>query len=311
MILVGGEALIDVVQRPARTAVATPGGGPFNVARTIARLGAPVRFCGTISHDLYGDQLIECLRADGVDLAATLRSTLPTPVANATVDERGNATYTFAFDDTAAAQYPADARPPLTGIDAVHIGTLGLVFEPMASTYRTMVSQAPDDTLVVVDPNCRPMVISDRQQYLDGLAPVLARADVVKVSVDDLDYLSPRVDPIDAARSLIELGARAVLLTAGAEGTIVLTASGDVTVPTTPVHVVDTVGAGDSLGGAFTAWWVLNALGRGHLDDIELLADAVRAATEVASITCQRVGADPPRRDELRLDWSTPASRRD
>lgn len=309
MILVGGEALIDLVQRPGCAAVASPGGGPFNTARTIARLGAPVRFCGTISRDAYGDQLVEALRADGVDLAATRRSALPTPVATATLDDRGNATYTFAFDDTAAAQYPSDARPSLVDIAAFHVGTLGLVFEPMASTYRAMVADAPDDTLVIVDPNCRPRVIADRRRYLDGLAPVLARADVVKVSVDDLVYLSPDVDPIDASAALLDAGASVVLLTAGAAGTTVLTPMGTALVPTRPVEVADTVGAGDSLGGAFTAWWVMNELGREHLDDIELLSQAVRAATDVAAITCQRVGADPPRRDELADDWSARSHR--
>jgi fructokinase len=83
----------------------------------------------------------------------------------------------------------------------------------------------------------------------------------------------------------------------------VLTRLGSVHVPTMPVEVVDTIGAGDALGGAFTAWWVLNGHGRAALGDVQLLRRAVEAATVVASITCQRVGAEPPMRTELPADW--------
>lgn len=306
MIAVGGEALIDLVQRPHAAPIASPGGGPFNVARVIARLGADVRFCGTISRDHWGEQLIGALATDGVDLSSVLRSDLPTPIATAALDGRGNASYTFAFDHTAAAEYPPEARPALTGVAALHVGTLGLVFEPMSSTYRTMVAESPPDTMVVVDPNCRPMVIADRRRYLVGLEPVLARADVVKVSIDDLEYLAPDGDARSGARALLDRGARVVLLTSGAGGTAVFTRSATVAVPVVPVDVADTVGAGDALGGAFTAWWVLNGLHRDQLDDMAMLTRATEAASVVAALTCERVGADPPTRAELPSTWLDP-----
>jgi fructokinase len=302
-IAVGGEALVDLVTHPDGRVDTTAGGGPFNSARTIARLGADVSFCGTVSTDPYGQMLARRLTEDGVDLSLTRRSDLPTPLATAVLDDRGNATYRFAFDGTAAPDYPLADRPALTGFAAFHVGTLGLLLEPMVGTYRAMVAEAPDDLLVVCDPNCRPAIIADRDAYLAGLATVLARADVVKVSTDDLVYFDPTNEPAAAAARILDGGARVVLLTAGAGGTTVLTRLGSVHVPTMPVEVVDTIGAGDALGGAFTAWWVLNGHGRAALGDVQLLRRAVEAATVVASITCQRVGAEPPMRTELPADW--------
>ena len=302
-IAVGGDALVDIVTYSDGRVEESAGGGPFNSARTMARLGADVSFCGTLSSDDYGQFLAGKLADDGVDLSLTRRSERPTPLARASLDTHGNASYVFEFDGTAALDYPTAGRPVLDRFAAFHVGTLGLVLEPMASTYRAMVAGIGDDVLVVTDPNCRPQIIKERDAYIADLAPVLARADVVKVSTDDLAYLMPGVDPVDAASTLLEQGAHVVILTAGALGTSVLTSDGAVHVPAPAIEVVDTIGAGDALGGAFTAWWVLNDLGRDELADLGLLRAAVEAATEVASLTCQHVGANPPHRSELPASW--------
>ena len=302
-IAVGGDALVDIVTDADGRVEAAAGGGPFNSARTMARLGADVSFCGTLSTDDHGQLLAGKLAADGVDLSLTRRSERPTPLARATLDAGGSASYVFEFDGTAALDYPIAERPSLDGFAAFHVGTLGLVLEPMAATYRAMVADVHDDVLVVTDPNCRPQIIRDRDAYVASLAPVLARTDVVKVSTDDLAYLMPGVEPADGASALLEVGPRVVLLTAGAHGTTVVTSGGAVHVAAPAVEVVDTIGAGDALGGAFTAWWVLNDLGRDELTDLDLLRAAVEAATAVASLTCRQVGANPPHRSELPASW--------
>ncbi len=302
-IAVGGDALVDVVTYADGHVEAAAGGGPFNSARTMARLGADVSFCGTLSLDDYGQLLAGTLATDGVDLSLTRRSERPTPLARATLDVHGNASYEFEFDGTAALDYPAAERPTLEGFAAFHVGTLGLVLEPMAATYRAMVADIGDEVLVVTDPNCRPQIIAERDGYVASLAPVLARTDVVKVSTDDLAYLMPGVEPADGASALLERGPQVVLLTAGAHGTTVFTSVGAVHVAAPTIEVVDTIGAGDALGGAFTAWWVLNDLGRDELTDLGLLHAAVEAATAVAALTCRHVGANPPRRVELPASW--------
>jgi fructokinase len=193
---------------------------------------------------------------------------------------------------------------------AFHLGTLGLALEPIASTLAAEIESADDETLVMVDPNCRPSVIADRAAYVARLDGVFARADVVKLSGDDLAYLVPGVDPREAARTLLGRGPSVVLLTDGGRGVVATTRTATLDIEVPAVHVVDTVGAGDAFGGGFLARWVERGLGRADLADPAAIADAVTLAIEVAGITCQRAGADPPRRAELGRDWPTSRSTR-
>jgi len=302
MIVVAGEALIDLLVHPDGRLAATPGGGPFNTARTIGRLDAEVAYLGCLSSDRFGSVLREALARDGVDLSLAGATDAPTTLAVAELDDRGAAIYRFHTADTSAPglSQGAVAAALATRPRAFHLGTLGLVLEPMASALAAGVAHAADDEmLVMVDPNCRPLVIPDRAIYLDRLRAVMARADVVKVSADDLAYLAPGVAIVAAARALLDGGPTAVLLTDGGRAVVVLTGAETFEVPVPAVEVVDSVGAGDAFGGAFLARWIGRGLRRSDLTDPLALRDAVTLAVEVASLTCRRPGADPPRRAEL------------
>jgi fructokinase len=170
----------------------------------------------------------------------------------------------------------------------------------MAASLEAGLATAGDETLVLLDPNCRPLVIRDRAIYLARVHRMIARADVVKVSTDDLAYLSPGEGPSVSARRLLDRGPAVVLVTDGPRPVIVMTRDDarELAVPT--VRVVDTIGAGDAFGGAFIARWLEGGWGRDDLADGAALSDAVAFAIEVARLTCQRPGADPPRRAELR-----------
>ena len=185
------------------------------------------------------------------------------------------------------------------GTTVLHVGTLGLLLEPMATSLESLVAEVDDDVLVFVDPNCRPRVVPDRDAYVARLHRVLARADVVKVSGDDLEYLAPDQPLVDAARALLELGPRVVLFTDGGRAVHVLTTDGSFVVDVPRVDVVDTVGAGDSFGGGFLATWVADGLGRRDLADLDALRRATERAVVVAGITCSRAGAEPPHLAEL------------
>ena len=300
MIVVAGEALIDLILHPDGRLAAIPGGGPYNTARTIGRLGGDVRFLGRLSDDRFGQTLARDLAVDGVDVSAIIRTEAPTTLAIAELDEGGAATYRFHTAETAAPELtPDDVDAALaTTPQAFHIGTLGLVLEPIASSLGDAVTRLGQDTLLMVDPNCRPTVIPDRQAYLARLSPILARADVVKVSADDLAFLAPGKTALDGARGLVRAGARLVLLTDGARAVWLVTAGFDAELPVPRVDVVDTVGSGDAFGGAFLAWWIEHGLGRADLADRTVVEAAARAAISVASLTCQRPGADPPTRAE-------------
>ena len=302
MIVVAGEALVDLVIDTEASVLSKMGGGPYNVARTIGRLGRPVMFLGAISNDRFGTQLLAQLGNDGVTHDATLRTDLPTTLAAAELNEHGAATYRFYLSGTSApslACVPAAALSPA----AVHAGTLGLVLEPMASTLLGYLAALPPDTLVMIDPNCRAGVIADREAYVRRVDEAYQRADVVKVSNDDTEYLAPGVDPLDYARSLVGRGVALVLVTWGADGTWVMTGDHEQLVPTQRIVVADTIGAGDSFGGGFLTWWMDAGLGRADLANVTHVVQATKAAQEVAGITCQRVGADPPRRSELSEGW--------
>ncbi|MCU1359213.1 MAG: carbohydrate kinase [Ilumatobacteraceae bacterium] len=298
MIVVAGEALVDLVQTPDGAVAAQLGGGPFNVARTIARLVQDVTFLGAISNDRFGQRLFQRLVDDGVDTSATIRTELPTTLASAEVDATGAASYRFYIDGTSA---PSLAHVPdgMATPSAVHVGTLGLVLQPMASTLMRYVEAVSPATTIMVDPNCRAAIIDDRLQYLDCLQQVYRCAHIVKISTDDAEYLSPGTDPVDVARELLSHGPRVVLVTAGAEGTTAVWADDQTVVPARPVQVVDTIGAGDSFGGGFLAWWIGNGLGIDELADHRLIVAGVAAAQQVAAFTCQQAGAEPPRRDQL------------
>jgi fructokinase len=300
MIVVAGEALIDLLIHADGRLAATPGGGSLNTARTIGRLGGAVAYVCCLSTDRFGVTLRDALVADGVDLSLARTTDAPTTLAIAELDERGAATYRFHTAETSAPQVgEADVAAALaTRPRAVHLGTLGLVLEPMASAFAEGFAAASADTLVMLDPNCRPAVIADRATYLDRLDRVIARADIVKVSVDDLAYLDPGMDALDAARAITRRGPGVVLLTDGGRPVIIATASETVEIAVPETRVIDTVGAGDAFGGAFLARWIERGLGRSDLADAAAVRDAVTLAIEVAHVTCQRAGADPPRRED-------------
>jgi fructokinase len=296
VIVVAGEALVDLIVRPDGGLIPVLGGGPYNSARAIARLGVVVSWIGGLSDDRFGRELEEGLVADGVSLALAQRTRLPTTLALAELDADGAATYRFYTDGTSA---PTVLPGPLAGglpagTRAVHVGTLGLVLEPMASTMEWLVGALPDDMLLMVDPNCRPSITRDPDAYRARISRVLARADVVKVSTDDLAFLRPGAAVADAAAWVESGGPRVVIVTDGARPVTVRTRGSSHEVVAPRVDVIDTVGAGDTFGGAFLACLVQAGGDRATTDDAAAVLRAARFAVRASAIVCQRAGADPP-----------------
>jgi fructokinase len=302
VILVGGEALYDlVVQGPGDSLQGHPGGGPFNTARTIGRLGQPVGYLGRLSRDRFGQRLEALLAHDGVALASVVHTDEPTTLALAEVDGEGVARYRFYERGTAAPGLAPDAAlaalPPT--VDILHVGTLGLALEPVASALEAVVEQVSPRALVAVDPNCRPWVIDDRAAYLERLRRILSHSHLLKVSEEDVAWLEPDHGPIDGVRALLAHGPTVGLLTRGPSGAVVVTRTAEAAVPAPRAKVVDTIGAGDAFGGGFLAWWSEQGLGADALGQIDLVVEATRFACLVAARTCSKPGASPPHRSEL------------
>jgi fructokinase len=299
-VVVAGEALIDLVLARDGRLAGHPGGGPYNVARTIGRLEQPVTYLGRLSSDAFGRRLREELAADGVALDAVVETDAPTTLALAELDDTGAAQYQFYVDGTSSPGLTVEAASAaLPGtIGTYYLGTLGLVFEPMATTLETLAGRVGDETLVALDPNCRPSIIDDPAAYRARLARLIERTDVVKASEDDLAWLAPELDVVDAARGL--LGDRSVaLVTLGARGALVVTRDEVRELGSPEVDVVDTIGAGDAFMGGFLAEWRARGLGRADVERIDEVERAAAFAARVAAIACSRAGADPPRREEL------------
>jgi fructokinase len=301
VVVVTGEALVDLVLAPDGALTGHPGGGPYNVARTIGRLGRPVAYLGRVSTDGFGSRLRRELEADGVALDAIVATDAPTTLALAEVGADGGARYRFYTDGTSAPGLTPEAAAAALPdrIEAFYLGTLGLVLEPMASTLEALLARMGPGTVVALDPNCRPSAIADPAAYRGRLTRLLRRTDVVKVSEEDLAWLDPGAEPMEAARRLLAGEAAVALVTRGGEGALVVTAGAVREVAAPRVAVVDTIGAGDAFMGAFLARWRERGLPRSGLADLDALEEAAAFACRVAAITCSRAGADPPRRDEL------------
>lgn len=300
VIVVAGEALIDLILAPDGSLHAAAGGGPFNASRAIGRLDVPVAFLGRLSVDRFGGMLRDRLRADGVDLALVVDTEAPTTLAVAELDARGSAAYRFYTAGTSAAGLTPDDLPALPDpLDAVHVGTLGLVLEPVATAMEALVGRVPATTLVMIDLNARPAALADRSSWAARIDRLLGRADVMSASLDDLAVLLPDA-PLEAAVArVLGRGPRVVLLTDGPRPARIVTRRGTATLAPPLLPVVDTVGAGDSFGGGFLATWIGQGLGRDDLDDDAALADAVGRALLIASLNCTKRGAEPPTTAEV------------
>jgi fructokinase len=297
MIVVCGEALIDLISRDGRVEPIA-GGGPFNTAVALGRLGVPVGFLSALSTDRYGRQLERTLEESSVALDYVVHTDAPTTLAVAHVADDGDAQYTFYTSGTSYAELRAESLPALGDhVAALHVGTLALATDPPRSAYEALIDREANRRVVVLDPNIRPTLTGDRDSYRARFERWVVLAHVVKLSEHDARWLYPRLAPDAVCELLVGLGARLAVLTLGSDGAIARTASRSASARHAPVDVVDTVGAGDAFGaGLLTRLWKSDRLRSeqvGELDDREL-TDVVSFAVAVGSLQCTRQGSSPP-----------------
>ena len=216
MITVAGEALIDLIVDPAGHIDPSFGGGPFNVVRAVARLGLPTAFLGRLSSDRFGRLMRADLDRHGVLAAVGAPADAPTTLAMVDVDPAGVPGYHFYLAGTSAAAIGPEHAIVPADTAALHIGSLGLVMEPVGSTLEQLVTGLPVGITVMLDPNCRPGAIASRQAYLDRLDRILRRVDLIKTSTEDLSYLFPGQGIEQAAAELLARGPACVVITDGA-----------------------------------------------------------------------------------------------
>ena len=295
-----GEALIDLIPvRPGSDQrQAIPGGGPANTAHALARLDIPTEFIGGLSDDQYGQRMRSEFIAGRVGLTFTPEHQLPTCLAIVSIDVDGGATYEFKIDGTATFAFATENLPDPKVIqpDAIYIGTLATIIEPGASILKDWIIQAKDYAPIIYDPNIRSSVISDRSRYQEVVKEWVALSNVVKASGDDLAWLYPDSDPLEIARGWVASGIQLVVITKGENGMVGVTENQEVSIPGVKVDVIDTVGAGDTVGAV-----LVEALVEFGLEKLtsELLSHTLHRAALAAAITCSRAGANPPTKAEL------------
>jgi len=306
MILCCGEALIDMLPRkseqgePAFAPYA--GGAVFNTAIALGRLGVPTGFFSGLSTDLFGEILTETLAASRVDSRLAARSDRPTTLAFVKL-VNGQATYAFYDENTAGALLSANDLPDLPAdITTLFFGGISLVNDPAASAYAQLQAKAAPARVTMIDPNIRPGFIRDETSYRARLDQMLARADIVKLSDEDLHWLQGGGDLETVARAVLAKGPKLLFITEGAKGAHAFSATQTRFVASQKVVVADTVGAGDTFNaGALAALQKADALSKAALTDLsDATIDAALAlGGAAAAITVSRAGANPPWDHEL------------
>jgi fructokinase len=292
-IWVCGEVLIDIL--PTGPVV---GGGPANTAKALARLGHEVDFIDGISTDAFGMSARKELERDGVGLSLSMSSDKPTCTATVTLDSHGSASYEFLINGTATFDFAQDWLPDPERLkpSVLHIGTLVTIVEPASTVLHEWAIRTAEFAPIVFDPNVRSSVVSDRTTYRAAVEKWVAISSVIKLSDDDISWLYPEESIDEVAKRWIANGTSLVVVTLGADGIIGFTEHGYEEVAGAKVNVVDTVGAGDTVGAILVEGVIKHSVNglQGHV-----LNAVLHRAAIAAGITVSRAGAQPPRLHEL------------
>jgi fructokinase len=294
---VAGEVLIDLIPHGSDRKPIV-GGGPANTAKALAKLGIDTQFIDGISNDKYGQMAKRELVTSGVKLDYVKYSDKPTCLAIVSLSESGSATYEFVIENTATFDFilqwlpnPQTERPSL-----LHIGTLATVIEPGASELFEWAQSVAKVAPIVFDPNIRPAVISDREQYLGQVERWVAISSAVKVSDEDIRWLYPSIEIDEVVNNWLTKGPSLIVVTYGDKGLTVYRKDELVSVEAVKVKVADTVGAGDTVGAI-----LVEAIVKDGLDSLTgaRLETMLKRAAKAAAITVSRVGANPPTSEDL------------
>jgi fructokinase len=306
MIVVCGEALIDLVPDESGAVYSPrPGGSPANVAVGLGRLGHNAALLARISNDGFGRLLRAHLTGSHVDLITTLPAREPTTLAVVTLDPSGSAEYAFYVDGSADGAWRSEDLPAALPEDAValHVsGSLALAVPPMGDAIEELLRRERPLRTLTFDPNLRPRLARDPTLLRARLEEWIGLVDLVKISSDDLAWFTPDEPVEEVAANWLARGPALVVVTRGPDGVHAVGPEGAVDLPAEKIKVADTVGAGDAfMAGLLAALDESGALPRERLAALpaQTLTDALRYALHIAAITCTRVGANPPWKEEL------------
>ena len=292
-----GEVLIDLIpDGTERRAVV--GGGPANTAKALSKLGIATQFIDGISNDQYGQMALNELQKDGVLLDFVKSSDKPTCLAIVSLNSKGGATYEFVIDDTATFDFSQSWLPDAANKKPLllHIGTLVTAIEPAASVLFEWAKKVALVAPIVFDPNIRPAVMSDRNEYVKQVERWVSISNAVKVSDDDIYWLYPGEDLDKVTKRWLGKGPELIVVTFGDKGLAGYRENSKISVDAKKVVVADTVGAGDTVGAILVEAIIEDGLDKLTNERLTLMLDR---AARAAAITVSRSGALPPGRDEI------------
>ena len=307
MFAVVGEALLDMVQPvPGGSYTAIPGGGPLNIAIGLQRLGCPTEMLARFSTGAMGRLVREHAERNALGLDYSAWTDDLTTLAFASLDSGGRASYDFYVHGTADWGWTTGdlaALPP--GTKAAHTGSIAAFMPPGADvilgTWER--ERAVGRVLLSFDPNVRPALVGERSAAVQRVERYVRASHIVKASDEDLAWLYPHTDSIDALERWASLGPSLVVMTRGPEGCLAYLANGQaVAVSGRRIEVVDTIGAGDS----FESGLLAGVADAGYLDparvaelDVAVVRAILGRAVMISAMTCARVGANPPTKAEV------------
>ncbi len=301
-ILSMGELLIDFTPvgqtEDGRLLFArNPGGAPANVAVQAKRAGVSAGFLGRVGKDMFGDFLVSTLKDCGVETQGLSQDPdYATTLAFVQLNDQGDRDFSFYRNPG------ADTRLSFEGTDLSLVdnckllcfGSLLMTAEPSRSAVEQLVDYArKQGKITAYDPNWRPPLWKGREE--EGIArmkSLIPKADIMKVSDEELALLTGKDSVEEGAWALLEQGVSLVVVTMGPKGCRAYTPGNTLEKNTYDTHVKDTTGSGDSFFGALLAKIVLSGKRPAQLSQEEL-ADFVDFANAAGAVCATKTGAIP------------------
>ncbi|WP_318592193.1 aminoimidazole riboside kinase [Enterobacter asburiae] len=244
-----GDAVVDLLPDGEGRLLQCPGGAPANVAVGIARLGGQSAFIGRVGDDPFGRFMAKTLADEKVEVKSMrLDPAHRTSTVVVDLDDQGERSFTFMVRPSADLFLESADLPTFSAGEWLHVCSIALSAEPSRSaTFEAMAAIREAGGYVSFDPNIRPDLWPDENALRRCLEQALQSADVVKLSVEELAFLTGNVEVNVGLDALMaRCPARLVLVTQGKEGVIAWHDGAVKHYPATPVECVDTTGAGDA-----------------------------------------------------------------
>ncbi len=307
-----GELLIDFVPQQKGCALRevthferVAGGAPANVVTAVSRLGGSGVMISQVGEDAFGEHIIDVLRTNGVDTHFVFKTRRAnTGLAFVSLDATGNREFSF-FRNPSADLFlsPEQITPEMMADCAIlHFCSVDLVDWPVKQAHRRAIELAQQAGMIVsFDPNVRLPLWDSPAECREAIQEFLPYANIVKLSDDELEFVTGCRDEREAAQKLFAGSCRLMLITKGGDGSSVYTPHAQAHCAAIDTTVVDTTGAGDSFAGSFLFQLVRDKV---ELEDIaelpaEKLEEYLGFSAKYAAMTVARKGAVMASMDEF------------